>query len=276
MGKHVKTLALIEAARQVLEAEHPMTLRQCFYRLVSGQVTENTRGSYQALSNALVDARKEGAIPWGWLEDRLRVPHEVCMWDGLQDFLETVQGAYRRDVWPSQSVYLEVWLEKDALSGIFETVLQPYGVTLNVGRGYDGWSSIRGAAMRYGTGDGVTILYFGDFDPSGEDMVRSLEKRLAFFEARPQIVKVALTAGDVERYNLPPALTKATDTRRARFIEQHGDRCVELDALPVGVLRERLTQEVESRLDLDAWRKVQEIEVIERQQLSALLNEAAL
>lgn len=28
----------------------------------------------------------------------------------------------------------------------------------------------------------VTILYFGDFDPSGEDMARSLGERLGFFE----------------------------------------------------------------------------------------------
>jgi hypothetical protein len=31
----------------------------------------------------------------------------------------------------------------------------------------------------------TTILYFGDFDPSGEDMVRSLEERLQFFQVYP-------------------------------------------------------------------------------------------
>jgi len=74
---------------------------------------------------------------------------------------------------------VEVWLEKDALSGIFKDVLDPYGVTLNVGRGYDGWSSIHDAAERYGDGDEVTVLYYGDHDPSGENMFKSLRKRLA-------------------------------------------------------------------------------------------------
>ena len=37
---------------------------------------------------------------------------------------------------------------KDALSGIFEDALEPYGVTLDVGRGFDGWDSIRNAAER--------------------------------------------------------------------------------------------------------------------------------
>jgi hypothetical protein len=43
-----------------------------------------------------------------------------------------------------QPVYIETWLEKDALSGIFEDALDRYGVTVNVGRGFDGWDSITG------------------------------------------------------------------------------------------------------------------------------------
>src|SRR5262245_4399976 len=67
--------------------------------------------------------------------------------------------------------------EKDALSGIFEDALDPYGVTLNVGRGFDGWDPIHNAAQRLRDED--VILYFVDFDPSGEDMVRSPRERLA-------------------------------------------------------------------------------------------------
>ena len=44
---------------------------------------------------------------------------------------------------------------KDALVGIFEDALKPFGVTLNVGRGFDGWGSIRNAAERYEDRDSV-------------------------------------------------------------------------------------------------------------------------
>lgn len=108
-----------------------------------------------------------------------------------------------------------------ALSGIFDNVLAPYGVTLNVGRGFDGWSSVHEAAQRLGDGD--TILYFGDFDPSGEDMVRSLRDRLALLGSRPEIVKCALTYDDVRNYSLPPDRTKKADTRRAAFVAKYGD-----------------------------------------------------
>jgi len=138
MAKHAKTIKLIEAARDVLAENQPMTVRQVYYQLFSGQVIENNRSAYQAVSSALVDARQEGLIPWEWIEDRLRRPRYVSMWDDLGDFVGSVGRQYRRDVWATQPRLVECWLEKDALSGIFEDVPNPYGVTLNVGRGYDG------------------------------------------------------------------------------------------------------------------------------------------
>ena len=244
MSLHAKTVHLIEIAAEILSVLNPMTVRQVYYQLVSRLDIKNNRSQYQAASNALVGARKDGTIPWEWIEDRTRQPRHVAMWNGLADFSETIREAYRRNVWLDQSAHIEVWLEKDALSGIFEDVLDPYGVTLNVGRGYDGWASIHNAAVRYGNGKDVSVLYFGDFDPSGEDMVRSLRERLAFFGCEPEIVKCALVEEDITRYDLPSDFTKGTDTRRDSFVAQHGDVSVELDALPVDELRQRLIEEV--------------------------------
>lgn len=260
MGRHARTEAVLEAAVSVLGEHHPMTVRQAYYQLVSRQVLENNRSQYQALSRLLVDARREGVVPWEWLEDRTRRPRSVSMWDGLEEFAETARRAYRRNVWASQPQYLEVWLEKDALSGIFEVVLREYGVTLNVGRGYDGWDSIHKAAGRFQGLEVATILYFGDFDPSGEDMVRSLRERLGELGAEPEVIKCALTLEDVRRYNLPPDFAKVTDSRRKAFVAQFGDVSVELDALPMEVLRERVVTEVEARMDLDALAEVREAE----------------
>src|SRR5215470_3462 len=158
MGFQSKTIKIIETAQEILAANNPMTVRQVYYQLVSRQVVENNRNRYQSVSDALVKARQQGLIAWEWIEDRLRKPRCVSMWGGLPDFADTAKAAYRRDVWATQPGYLEVWLEKDALSGIFEDALDPYGVTLNVGRGFDGWSSIRNAADRHKNWDKSTIL----------------------------------------------------------------------------------------------------------------------
>jgi len=272
MAERAKTRQLIETAVSILQASRPMTVRQIYYQLVSRHVIENNRGQYQAVSNAVVRARKNGVIPWEWVEDRLRRPRPVSMWRDLGEFAQSVKTAYRRDVWQAQAGYLEVWLEKDALSGLFEPVLNEYGVTLNVGRGYDGWDSIHNASVRYGEAPMVSVLYFGDFDPSGEDMVRSLRERLRFFGCEAEIVKCALTADDVERYELPPDFTKATDSRRASFVERYGDVAVELDALPAEVLTARLRREVAARIDADALNAVRAQELRERARLTAVLE----
>lgn len=266
---------LLQTAITILEEDKPMTVRQVYYQLVSLQLIDNNRSQYQAVSNLLVEARKAGLVPWEWVEDRLRRPREISMWDDLSGFIQTVRGSYRRDVWNTQHHYIEVWLEKDALSGIFEGVLRPYGITLNVGRGYDGWDSIHNAAERYSYFDEATILYFGDFDPSGEDMVRSLAERLGFFGCSPDIVKCALTLDDIRRYNLPPDFTKKTDSRRAAFVDRWGDVSVELDALPRAVLQTRIVDEIEQRIDLQTLQETKKTETEEIGRLNTLLDNAA-
>ncbi len=252
-----------------------MTLRQVYYQLVARQVLENTRPAYTGLSTNLVEARKTGVIPWPWMEDRTRQPRKVAMWTRLDRFLSGVIAAYRRNIWLDQPRTIEVWLEKDALSGIFEAVLDPYGVTLNVGRGYDGWDSLHNASERYGTGEHTTILYFGDYDPSGVDMFRSLRDRLEFFECHPEVVVVALLREDIERYSPPPDFTKATDTRAAAFVATHGDIAVELDALPMAVLQARIVEAVESRMDMAALERTRARERRERNRLQRLVSPAA-
>lgn len=275
MSRHAKTSRIIEAALVALRQHNPMTVRQAYYQLVSGQVIENSKSQYNSVSKALVEARKEGIIPWEWIEDRIRRPRMVQAWDGLGDFIETVRRAYRRNVWESQPRLVECWLEKDALSGIFEEILRHYGVTLNVGRGYDGWSSIRNAAKRYEAWESVSVLYFGDFDPSGEDMVRSLRDRLEELGATPRIVKVSLTMEDIVRYRLPPDPAKLTDTRAKDFIAKHGDISVELDALPLGVLKTKIRQSIEESMDLEALAEVRATERQDIEVLGRLLDRAS-
>jgi hypothetical protein len=77
VSRHNKTSKLIEMATETLRQHHPMSVRQVYYRLVSQQVIENTRSSYQSVSKTLVAARREGLIPWCQIEDRLRKPRSA-------------------------------------------------------------------------------------------------------------------------------------------------------------------------------------------------------
>ena len=258
MKKQQKTLDLISAAREILKLQNPMTLRQTYYQLVAKHIVDNNKNEYQKLSNALVWARQQELIPWGWLEDRTRQPRQVNMWSNLQDFFETVKISYRKDVWENQENYVVVWVEKDALSGIFQRAVDIYGVTLIVGRGYNSWSVKKELAdMFRAYGKKPVVLYFGDFDPSGEDIFRDIEESFGFFQiSLKKIEKVSLTKNDIDKYNLPADFAKKSDTRAKKFIAKNGDMAVELDALPVGILREKIKNGIEKYLDMEKFKIV--------------------
>ena len=65
---------------------------------------------------------------------------------------------------------------------------------------------------------------------------------------------------------------KRTDTRAAKFIAEHGDVSVELDALPLEVLRTRVIEEVEARMDLEALARIRKVEAEERAELVEALS----
>jgi hypothetical protein len=77
---------------------------------------------------------------------------------------------------------------------------------------------------------------------------------------------------DINRYQLPPDFTKASDSRSPAFIAKYGDIAVELDALPVTVLRDRLVNEVELRMDLAALAAVRKVEKADRVRLAKALH----
>jgi hypothetical protein len=113
-------------------------------------------------------------------------------------------------------MYIEAWVEKDALSSIFESVLDDYEIGLNVGRGYTSASAARSVAKRITEeraqreyAKDPLILYWGDFDPSGEDMVRDLQNRLMLdFDCDVTVFKCGLTHKQVQQYQLPHDFTK--------------------------------------------------------------------
>ena len=88
---------------------------------------------------------------------------------GVADALEYWAAAYRRDLWAASPVYVEVWCEKDALSGVLYEETKVYDVPLMVARGFSSLTFLHSAAggnqrQRQAR---AHIYHFGDLDPSG-------------------------------------------------------------------------------------------------------------
>ena len=126
-----------------------MTLRQLYYQLVSQDIIPNRQSEYAKLSTLLTEARMYGLIDWNFIEDRTRVPKRHGQWDDINDIVQSAIKQYRRDRWNDQDNYLEVWVEKDALSGVLLPITEKYHVHLMVNRGYSSASAMHESALRF-------------------------------------------------------------------------------------------------------------------------------
>lgn len=158
-----------------------LTLRQLYYQLVSRDIIPNKLPEYAKLSKILTEGRMSGIVDWAAIEDRLRSAEKPSSWDDPKDIMDTVIEAYAKPRLNGQTNYIEVWVEKDALSGVLSEVTRPYHVPIQVNRGYSSVTAIYDSYKRFRlaleAGQHITILYLGDFDPSGVDMIRDVYDR---------------------------------------------------------------------------------------------------
>lgn len=98
------------------------------------------------------------------------------------------------------------------------------------------------------------ILHLSDHDPSGIDMARDLQDRLAMFHCgNIQFRRIALTFEQVKERNPPPSPAKLTDPRAAGYIEHFGDESWELDALEPQDINTLIRDEIMAVVDMDIW-----------------------
>ena len=244
-----------------------LTLRQLFYQLVSRDVIPNTVKEYKRLGDVVNDARMAGLMDWAAIEDRTRNLNTQAHWSSPSDILEACASQFRMDRWANQEVYLEVWVEKEALAGVFERACRPLDVPFFCCRGYVSQSEMWGAAQRFvphvKAGKSIVILHFGDHDPSGLDMSRDIRDRLTLFiehHTSPDITidRLALNMDQVLQYNPPENPAKTTDSRFASYAEQFGESSWELDALNPRTLNKLVLDNVLRHADADLFKETRE------------------
>jgi hypothetical protein len=283
---------LIAEVNVILEADHPMSLRQVHYQVFSrGTVDyQNDVPSYRRLSRVLTKARRryrqwelygqsedppEDSIPSDWIVDELRRPEQVSVWADAAEYVETVREAYRRDNWQDQPVHLELWGEKATVLGSMRPITRKYGICLRVCRGFGS------AGMEDSVGrvfedieKPIIVFYIGDHDASGDLIGSDMHHRVeAAAGLEFEMVRLAIHQDDIETYNLPPQKIKDKDTRAKQFRQKFGDDAatVELEALPVSTLKWRVEQAIRDRIDWERWNRqimVQDVELASIQQFA--------
>lgn len=162
--------------------------------------------------------------------------------------------------------------EKDALAGVIAPTATEFHATLMVNKGYSSQSAMYESAHRFiNSGRRPLLLYLGDHDPSGEDMVRDIRDRLILFGVEEiEVRKLALTMDQIHQYNPPPNPTKVDDPRAASYISEFGNSSWEVDALPPQALNDIIREAFEGVIDSDLMDAVKKKEEAGKRQLRSL------
>lgn len=257
----------------------PITIRQLYYRLVA-QGMPNIQRIYKRVVAAMTVARWNGDVDMEAFVDRERVMEgrtasEVTYLDseismGRQQ-VESWMRAYHLNKWENQPTYVEVWVEKKALQGVLERPCQRMRVALGPCKGYPSLTFLNDAAGRFQEaherGQGCLMLYFGDYDPSGVDIPRSLWDNIERMGVEIDVEVVALNPEQIERFNLPGVPAKTTDSRSAGW---SGD-VVELDAVEPKTLASMCLEAINSHFDDHLYENLKDREDREREQYQAAL-----
>jgi hypothetical protein len=288
-GKSARSLALIAECERILEQIQPATVRGVCYKLFTfGHIPKMEKKHTDNVSRLLVWARENDVIPWEWLVDESDVDDRNPTWANPVEYVEAVKRSYRRDRWATQLAPVEVWSEKSTVAGVLRPVTNEYGVRFRRFGGFasrtklhnasdTSWDHVDEANILAGIGvRPVTVLYVGDYDPSGMHMSQvDIPDHLAQYNANVDIECLAITLDDINQYRLTPheAASKRKDPRYRWFVQNYGSQCWELDALDPNILRDKVEAAIREHIDWDAWNRCVTAERAECASLQDILGQ---
>lgn len=241
---------------------YDLTVRQVYYQLVTGNHIANNFQNYKTTAGLINDARLAGLIDWNYIVDRTRNLAGLGHWDSPADIIKSSYQSFRLNKWEDQPNYVEVWVEKDALSSVIQRVANELDVNYFACKGYVSQSEMRDAARRFDFqrnvgGKKCHLIHLGDHDPSGIHMTSDITDRLnTTFRSSVEVHRIALTMAQIEQYNPPENPAKETDSRFAAYAELYGDSSWELDALEVVVMHDIIEAEVLKLRDESLWEEM--------------------
>jgi len=257
-----KTAKIIEQANDIMEeySGSALTLRQLHYQFVARDLYENTFQNYKKLGDIIRNGRMAGLISWDLVQDRTRGV-KGWGWGSISPSAAIKDAArtYKEERWRTQPVKVEIWVEKDALSGVLTDPGYDWRLNYFATKGYPSISSLKTAADRFKRqarkGEKTVILYLSDHDPEGLHMPQQVGETLEQFGVtNVEIRRVGLTMDQIIEHQPPPSAAKRTSSRVESYYDATGtDQAWELDALKPSIIQDLIVAEVKTIIDWDLW-----------------------
>jgi len=110
--------------------------------------------------------------------------------------------------------------------------------------------------------------FFGDYDPSGVPIIETTEAKLRDFGADFHFEQVAVLPWQIEAWGLPTRPTKRSDSRAKNW--RGGS--VELDAVPVSILRGLVEEKIKAHIDDALLERTKRVEELERASFDTVIR----
>jgi len=142
-----------------------------------------------------------------------------------------------------QPLLIENWVEKKGLLPTFEELCYKYDIKTRSPEGFSPWEFCNDAIndiksyLDERSSSKILILYWGDLDPSGIQIYRSIREQLDYFNVDYKLIRVGVTIEQIRKFNLPktPIEEKTlkrihNDPRYKKYIVEFGEIFCELDS----------------------------------------------
>jgi hypothetical protein len=222
------------------------------------------------LYKLLTDARHEGVIDDEWISDETRPVWIPLLYDSPADYVEQALDGmfdeYFVNPHRDQDSHIEIMVEKNTIYPLIKRLVgSPMRLPVNSCRGYSSGAQRARVVERFKASGKrhLTIIYAGDHDPDGIEMPKSIVKYMqADLGVKPRIIRAAVTAEQIQRFNLiPDMMAKETSTRCPAYIKETGmNEAWEIDSMDPDDLVAELTKACQSVLDLDIFNAAREQE----------------
>lgn len=255
----------------VLSEDHPQSVRHVFYRMTDPRLQEPVEKSdrgYRHVQDRCVKLRRAGRIPFNWIADMSRQGYFTNVFESASDFVRSMAGHYRADLWRDAGVRCEVWAESRSIASVLLKDCKELAVDLFPCGGFASLSFVHAAAQQHNASSDtrpLVVLYVGDFDPAGVLIDQSLQRELRQHlrhDIDLQFKRIAINENQIAAYDLPTKPRKEGDKRSLQVAYT-----VEAEAMPARDLRAILRREVEALLPEQALEVALVAEQSERQHL---------
>ncbi len=259
---------VLKKAKQIVNSYGSgVTLRQLFYRLVAAGEIPNSEGAYKTLSKRTAEGRRAGTFPQ--LIDNTRTIHRRLSFDDPEEAIDWLASTYRIDRQKGQPTTIYLGAEKATMQSLLEQWFGELGMPVILLRGYGSQTyldDIRADVQRNGK---AVLIYAGDLDPSGMDIVRDFNKRT--HRCFSQVIQIAVTKAQIKKFTLTQQAGKPTDPRAAKFKKKYGSLFqIEVEAIDPNDLRKLYQDEIDKYMDKSTFEAQVKQEMVDKEALEAI------